>query len=209
MVRSVASASRINHLSDPKTAAIMGYKFKTRELAALGVADMRDVLFGTNSTARPDLLLRGLLKRPPCELWPLFHEFWSMCDNTWRWRKQFIATLKRNGDARPYMDHKQITFFETLPNEVRVFRGCSRSRIDAMSWTTDLALAQGFAAGHRKISVPDAVVASALIAREDIMTVIVDRDENEVVLDAQQLGQVEVQSFQIDRGATANDVWAE
>ena len=35
MEKPASSASRIYHLSDPKAAAIMGYKFKTRELAAL------------------------------------------------------------------------------------------------------------------------------------------------------------------------------
>lgn len=195
MVRSFKNVPLIDPLSDPKTAAIMGHKFTTQELAALSVADMRDVLFGTNSTNRPDFLLRGTLNRPPDEFWPLFHEFWSMCDDTLRLGDQFLRLLQRNGNARPFMDEDQIAFFKKLPDVVRVYRGCSRARITAMSWTTDEMVAVSFANGHRSIRVPDAVVASAVVAKELIKTVIVDREENEILLDPRQLNNVEVKKW--------------
>ena len=195
MENPASSASRINELCDPKTAAIMGYKFKTRELAALSVADMREVLFGTNSTNSPDFLLRGLLKRPPHEFWPLFHEFWSACDNTWRWGERFLRLMQRNGDARPFMDQDQTEFLGRLPNEVQVFRGCSRSRVNMISWTTDREVAEDFAAGHRSIRVPEAVVASAVIQKDLIVTVILDRQEAEILLDPMQLQNVAVSDW--------------
>lgn len=182
-------------LFDPKEAAIMGYKFKTRELAALSFEDMRQVLFGTNSTNSPDVLLRGLLRRPPHEFWPLFHEFWSTCDNTWRWGERFLRLLQRKGDARPYMDQDQTEFLGRLPGEIEVFRGCSLSRVNAISWTTDREIAEDFAAGHRSIGVPDAVVASAVVSKQSIITVILDRQEKEVLLDPIHLQNVKVSAW--------------
>lgn len=192
MARNARTAPGIDPLLDPKEAAIMGYKFKTQELTALSVANMRDVLFGTNSTNSPDVLLRGSLKRPPHEFWPLFHEFWPTCDNTWRWGERFLRLLQRNGDARPYMEQDQTEFLGRLPDEIQVFRGCSRSRVNAISWTTDREVAEDFAAGHRSIRVPEAVVASALVPKELIITVILARQEKEVLLDPMHLQNVKV-----------------
>jgi hypothetical protein len=93
------------------------------------------------------------------------------------------------------MDQDQTELLGRLPNEVEVFRGCSLSRVNAISWTTDREIAEDFAAGHRSIGVPDAVVASAAISKQSIITVILDRQEKEVLLDPINLQNVKVSAW--------------
>jgi hypothetical protein len=45
------------------------------------------------------------------------------------------------------------------------------------------AVAEGFARGHRGITVPDAVVAEYRITKPDIITVMPDMAESEVIID--------------------------
>jgi hypothetical protein len=85
------------------------------------------------------------------------------------------------------MDRKQPKFYKTLPEIVTVFRGCSKERILGVSWTTDVAVAQEFARGHRGMSPPNPVVAQARIPNSEIFTVVVHREESEIVLNPSEL----------------------
>ena len=78
-------------------------------------------------------------------------------------------------------------FFDQLPDQVEVFRGCSRPRVRGVSWTTDRDVAAGFAQGHRSILVPDPVIVSAVIPKGAVFIVGTDRQESEVILDPRQL----------------------
>lgn len=56
-------------------------------------------------------------------------------------------------------------------------------RLCGLSCTTDRAVEQSFAHGHRGMRVPDAVVATASISKDRIFTVFVDRQESEALVD--------------------------
>jgi hypothetical protein len=60
-------------------------------------------------------------------------------------------------------------------------------QIDVLSWTTDVNVAREFARGHRGIEPDDPVVVRAHIPAPAIFTVLVGRQESEIVLDPGEL----------------------
>lgn len=67
------------------------------------------------------------------------------------------------------------------PDRLTVYRGASRARIAAVSWTTDLEVARRFASGHRGIGVPDPVIAMAEISGDEVFWATDDRNESEIL----------------------------
>jgi hypothetical protein len=125
--------------------------------------------------------------------WKVFHHCWSSCDDTWALNRALLQSLSFHNQEHParyYMDRKQRKFYNSLPDVVTVFRGCSKERIRGVSWTTDVAVARGFARGHRGMSPPNPVVARARIPKSAIFTVLVDREESELVLDPSELTEI-------------------
>jgi len=130
-------------------------------------------------------LTRG---KPPEIFWKIFLEVWSVCDCTWKVREPLLHQLKSASAqicATSYFNDADRTFFESLPTDITVFRGCSTERINGLSWTTDAAVARGFAYGHRGILVPEPVLVTAKVEKKNIFAVITDRAENEVLCDPQ------------------------
>lgn len=85
--------------------------------------------------------------------------------------------------------------FDTLPDEVQVFRGCSRERVAGL-WSLSRDVATQFAHGHRGIIVPNPIIAEATISRRDIFAVMTSRAEQELVLDPDKLTRIHVISFE-------------
>ena len=80
--------------------------------------------------------------------WPAFMETWSRCDDTWDAQSRLRRAMKNASmPAEDFFSDVQRNFFEALPAQVEVFRGCSEPRVRSISWTTDRALAEGLPAG--------------------------------------------------------------
>src|SRR3954469_20892705 len=92
-----------------------------------------------------------------------------------------------------FLSSAQRKLFEPLPRQVQVFRGCSAHRVRSVAWTTNQAVAEGFARGHRGLQVPEPVVATAVIPKEHIFFVTNDRNENEIVLNPRRLRKLVVE----------------
>jgi hypothetical protein len=110
-------------------------------------------------------------------------------------RDELLSELTRRNSEEPgtlYLPDAARRHFEGLPDPIRVFRGTSRARVLGVSWTTDRQLAEGFARGHRRIPVPEAVVATALVPKAAIFGVTVERNESEVILDPHRVADLEV-----------------
>jgi hypothetical protein len=126
-----------------------------------------------------------LIEHEPAEVfWPVFLDCWSDCDNTWEWNEQLVETLHRVGPCNCYREQAEDggAFFDSLPEQITVYRGGSRARIDgAISWTTSIDIAEGFARGHRFIRVPDPVVATGTINKSAVFLATNDRNESEVL----------------------------
>jgi len=133
--------------------------------------------FGVESERRADEFcdLATSLRRPA--FWQVFADIWTSCDGTHHLQDRLLYLLKAKGPA------PETDFFQTLPDEVTVYRGCSRERVEALAWSIDLTVAQAFARGHRGIRVPDPVIASAVVPRSMVLFATDDRGEKEVLID--------------------------
>jgi len=132
-----------------------------------------------------------LIEDAPTDLfWPVFLAQWTICDNTWNEGERLLRALRKHTrGAKPvtYFSNKQRRAFNRLPATITVHRGCSRSRVAGVSWTIDEAVAAGFARGHRRIRVPDPVIASGQIGREHVFALVEDRQERELILDPEKV----------------------
>lgn len=148
------------------------------------VAAIDDYMLLLGSHERIAALLPLIEHEPAAIFWPAFIGAWLMCDATWEWNEKLVAALRRVGPCTCYREQTddQGAFFDSLPEHFTVYRGGPRVRIDgAISWTTDVHVAEGFARGHRGIRVPDPVVATGTIAKSAVFLATNDRGESEVL----------------------------
>jgi hypothetical protein len=146
--------------------------------------DIVSYLFGPgiNSHERCRAMLNVLPRDNPDIVWSVFLGAWSSCDVTWTEKESVLRMLAdTGGDALDHYNNESRAFFDALPDTVTVHRGCSLERVDGLAWTTDKAVAEGFARGHRGIKVPNAVVATGTIRKDKILAVFVDRKESEIL----------------------------
>jgi hypothetical protein len=147
-------------------------------------------LIAVGSVNRLPLLLRLVTFRPARLFWPVFLDHWSVCDATWPWRSDLLIYLRRHHADEPgpgYLQADDLSLYNSLPDQIEVFRGCSRSRVRGISWTVDRSVAEGFARGHRYIRVPEPVVARAVIPKLTIFAALAERNEGEILLDPRRL----------------------
>jgi hypothetical protein len=74
-----------------------------------------------------------------------------------------------------------------------IYRGCGRRRIRSVSWTTERKIAEQFAASYDGFKVPDPVVATAQVDRENVFAYDHGQDEYEVIVDPKALRSLAVQ----------------
>jgi hypothetical protein len=113
--------------------------------------------------------------------WDLFVQIWPDCDASWL-HQEAIKKLARSQSRRiEAMSESNQAFFASLPDEFAIYRGCSKSRIGGLSWSTDRDVATTFANGHRGIIVNNPVIGSAKIRKADVLAVFTERKESEVL----------------------------
>ena len=140
------------------------------------------------SSAERAAELVPLIKNEPPEIfWPIFLRNWPHCDAAWESQQLLVPILRRVGPCprEIYAEHAEHggRFWSALPDDLTLYRGCSRSHVEAISWTTNRSVAEDFARGHRGIAVPDPVIVAATVARKHVFAVIYNRSEAEVLLD--------------------------
>jgi hypothetical protein len=144
------------------------------------------LLMQASSSDRLTVLLAICGDAPAPQFWRMFFEWWSVCDRNWPHRTNLLKTLRRQARRELPILHfspAQRAFFDDLPMELTVYRGCSLARVQGVSWSLDKIVAQGFARGHRGIPVLEPVVACGRIEKANIFGVCPDRKEAEVILD--------------------------
>ena len=72
-------------------------------------------------------------------------------------------------------------WWDALPDQLKIYRGCDKFRTDGLSWTVDRKVAEGFADGHRGVQATDPVIASAKIQKSDVWFATNERQEQEIV----------------------------
>jgi hypothetical protein len=167
------------------------------ERTALKIGNINKMLLMVSSAERAEVML-ALTRRQRAEVfWPVFFENWSHCDDTWYLRDDLLGQLQRFEDEAPgveFLSAEARAAYDALPDPVRLFRGCSRKQIMAITWTTDREIAAGFAHGHRFIEVSDPVIASGLVPKRAVYGVCMDRGESDVILDPQYVHDLELEA---------------
>jgi len=165
----------------------------------LSDAEIKDRLWGPYSGGSDvrayvltDMLFRA---ETDDEFWRIFQFGWPTSDNTWYCRRDIKMLLDEREPAGPFLKGADKEFYDSLPDLVTVYRGCSSSRVRGLAWTTDLDIARRFARGHRQIDVPSPVVATANVPKEAIYTVTTDRNEFEVVLNWRRLRNLKTEPY--------------
>jgi hypothetical protein len=139
------------------------------------------------------------LDRDPCLFWTALHEVWSGCDDTWSQRDQLLELMR---DYRDSLDCQPCdflgedcdkAFYTSLPDKIAIYRGCDMDRAMGVAWSTDKAVALGFARGHRGLRVPDPILVSATVRKDRIYGAYQNRQEREILVDPRDLKSVRLQ----------------
>ena len=83
---------------------------------------------------------------------------------------------------RRFRSSRRASMVKHLPGEIRIFRGQDAGDGFGLAWTTDRAVAEGFAAGHRGIAHDDPFVYEITVTRGEVAFCCDDRGEREIVL---------------------------
>ena len=192
-----AGAAEKKRRVDKARTAIKRYDWapnEPRRKAALRAIDSCSLYASSENRLTCVLSLTELA--PPEIFWPALMEAWSGCDATWNDRHYLLAAMKNAAiPATAFLSRAQRNFFDALPPRIVIFRRCSRSRVRAVSWTTDQKVAEDFASGHRNIPVPNPVLAAAVISKEHIFFVTDDRNEKEVILNPRRLRKLMIEPY--------------
>jgi hypothetical protein len=114
-----------------------------------------------------------------------------MCDAPWPYRSLIAETLRRALKVKliDFLEPEERAWFSALPDAVPVWRGCQYGRERGLYWTTDRAVAEGFAQGKRCINqIP--ILVRAEIRKEHIFAVFLGRKESEIVVDPRRLRKI-------------------
>jgi hypothetical protein len=161
--------ARQRELNGRRLAALMRARRARGDDKIKAVTDYLAILKSEERISKLVPLIEG---EPADIFWPAFSTNWPLCDRTHGWNERLLAAMQRVGP------HDSV---KCLPETLTVFRGCSRSRIAALSWTTKPSTALCFALGHDGIHVPNPVIAMAHINRSEAFWFSNCRKESEVV----------------------------
>lgn len=73
-------------------------------------------------------------------------------------------------------------FYDNLPDEIEVYRGCTEENKDGISWTTNYFVARYFAFQSMQYQNKDTDIYKKTIKKTDIRAVLLDMDESEIIL---------------------------
>ncbi len=134
---------------------------------------------------RLDALLRATkkgLKKKPSEFWALVGNVWqdseNIRQNLSKWKRLWGMPIE---DRWVCMSEKDMCAFDSLPDQIEVWRGTAYKRsVDGISWTLDQEKAAWFARRFcSKSRVP--LVAKGMVKKGDVLACFGDRNEQEIV----------------------------
>jgi hypothetical protein len=136
----------------------------------------------------------------PVDIIRVFLEWGNMCDAPW-WQRTIIAERLRWAlseiNVADFLACDARAFYDALPPIVSVWRGCERGRERGLSWTTDRAVAEGFAEGKRCVN-KSPILVRADIPKQHLFAVFIDRSESEIIVDPRRLRKLQKPDFAPD-----------
>lgn len=101
-----------------------------------------------------------------------------------------LGDIAEHIDFRSAFTAEEKVWFDGLGDKFTIYRGCLEDRIDGLSWTTDRAVAESYAAGYQGLTESRAVVVSAICDADEVLLALNDIDEFEIVVHPQFLENV-------------------
>lgn len=69
---------------------------------------------------------------------------WTCSDNVGRYAYSIQLTLGTEGPISPMMNARERRAYDSLPEEVTIYRGCDRKRLKGMCWSLERKVAERF-----------------------------------------------------------------
>lgn len=79
------------------------------------------------------------------------------------------------------LDTDSHRWFETLPDQITIYRGQCSSKPVGLAWTTDRDIAAGFAKGHRGMKFSHPIIYQTTVQKSEVAIATNDRQEFEIV----------------------------
>ena len=140
------------------------------------------------------------------QYWELVREAWMSAEVTLPDKACWLSLLQSDRPGRDHlMTQEEHEALSQLPEVIRIFRGCgSHDGIGGLSWTLNRARAKMFAfyaCGPRRLvltanhqgSIP--VVAEATVAKRYVIAHVLDRQEEEIIVDPRNIDLVEAREW--------------
>lgn len=150
---------------------------------SLTLDDARQALEFCNSYDRARTLWALSWELPVPDWLTLLGDEWSVCDNLWRYRRQFLRILNMASPAelQLMMTTEEREAHARLPERFVAYRGCYPHNRNGLSYTLDKDIAQRFPTLNRyRQEGQDALLVTALTWR-DKSVLKLDRNEQEVI----------------------------
>lgn len=160
----------------------LSLKHKKERIAELEAAGEFDKIIGYYERPyRIDAFAKYSESMTDEQYWKTLGWIWTDTENFHQnadsWRE--ALTSHRPG-SNSMMDEDDLAFFESLPEEVTIYRGQSKKYAPGWSWTTVKATAVWFAKRFQK---EDSFVYTGRVKKTSILAAFVGRGESEVVVD--------------------------
>ena len=99
--------------------------------------------------------------------WGMLNTIWTTIENNWQnkktWKLLFSPKNKRYVSRHFFMDKKETDVFNSLPNKIEIYRGCTKRNEDGFSYTLEYDTAQWFSKRFKN----DGYVISKTIDKDD------------------------------------------
>jgi hypothetical protein len=158
---------------------------RTARSKARANGDWEEYVFLHTRPYRLDALVAATkygLKEKPSEFWELLGRVWIDTENAHqhpkKWRQLWTETTE---GRRACMSDEDLRIFDSLPEQIEVWRGTSHKRGHAgLSWTRDREMAVFFA---RRLCYGSRVplLAKGIVNKIDVLAYFGERDEQEIV----------------------------
>jgi hypothetical protein len=111
----------------------------------------------------------------------LLGDCWSDCDNISEHLWYLRGKFKRHRlPIEAMMTEEEVALYRSLPDEFPIYRGCDVDKVRGICWTLDRRVAERFPFLN-KYHAPTPVLASAVVKKQDVVAVILAREESEII----------------------------
>jgi hypothetical protein len=172
-------------------------RFRAEWLGKDRIDQIGDYVWLFDSYERLLPLIGATWGESPEVFWPLFLEWWNMCDGgSWALSPVLLSLLRKKQAERSaieFMKQADREAFEAMKDPMICYRGCGKAQVRGFSWTTDRSVAEKFARGGRFPTPPTPVIASAMVKKSAIFFICNDRKESEIVVDPKRLSRPKIE----------------